>query len=1351
MNKYEISIWEDFPDIDVVTGKRFLNERKIVVIGSDTMEMQARALSPNLVEDVNGTHTFTFEMKVSYINSLTGEIESNPFIKYLFNERKIKVNWQNKWYDFIIKKCSEDSSNKSVTYTCTDLFINELSKNGYSLEFDNQLQNNIGTAAELAEQVLQGSSWQYNENMSTPIIQKTKGPVYEVTTLDSFSAIFQGPRENFLEQDYDESNGGITVTIPKKTKILVFYDSLVSFLASNNTIDIVPIQFLYNDEYVTDINNTLVIDGHCHIITTKCEKIVNSDNQILSAIRVYAEATNSQKIAFLIPLIDGISKQYTGEYLVRSRISVFDSLLNRYVLLCKNSQDNSDVYEIATTQYINPTQIINLVTNPKDFTNTAGWSGANLQGFELYPNLTNDVDISNYNPKSYIKINHALGRQVDEGYIYNAAFQSNANYFQATEAELSQGIVGGLSKGEKYILRFKLRKDSNYDGYTLFTTGDNLNCGLTAVVSLYNKSTLTRKKNQDETAYLDSIFTVQPGYILSTEGEQEWIELILICNTSVSANELKDYALFIRNITATNDWKVLPGKAANVAWIEEMQFFKESYGVTSYADDAEIVRINPGQVSLSPYVKPVYKYYVPNETLLDPNDLECLCISDEEVENYVPQYNNYEKIGTISLKESNRFNLLQTIAETFQAWVHFEIEHEDNGAIKFINGVPQKYVYFTSEIGQTTGIVFEYGLDLKTIQRDVVSDNLATKIIVNPNNNEYAINGFCSIARSPQNYTRENFIINLDYFLQQHLIDEDELNKDLYNIDNDYIGYYYYLSKYNTEYDSNIETISKLKNDRQYKEVEQITYEQFVKATIEALDNIKQKIMNLANTSDWDVARNYVTQHIDELEISTLWTTYQQTSRELSEYQQILEQVNNALNILNDKITTITASQKELLQLISAKHKEFNDKYGNYLMEGTWQNEDYIDDTHYYLDAVNVAFTSSRPQVSYNINVLRLSYLEPYSSKVFGLGDICYIQDKDFFGYLSDGVTPYKERILVNKISSFFDDPSKDSITVQNYKTRFDDLFQRIAAAAQSLQYSEGSYKRAANAINTNGTIDSSILKNTFETNNNFVMSSSNQNVTWDETGITITDKKDSGKKTKIIAGGLFITEDGGMTWKNAISGSGISANILTAGTINTNTISIYDSSTPSFKWDKIGLNAYYVDNGVVAYDKFLRFDKFGIYGYDGDEGFIAQNINDVKENANFGLTWDGLFIKTSREFLNSTGSNTIRNIFEISSENSALTIYSQVGDQKQVRVRIGLLNPDYLDYSPPQTPAYGLVIYDDTGSVVFSTSTGNVGNTVKNGTTLGGCNLTANGIEGGKTDTSNGWTLTPNGGYMPN
>ncbi len=138
MDKYEISLWEDYPDT-TSEDIPFLNERKLCIIGSDTMRSSSRAVEPCLVTNVNGTHIFTFKIYYRFKDEITGENIVNPFLPYLINERKVKVLWKKKWYDLIIKKIDEDSQGKYITCTCEDLFITELSKNGYELEFNSEL------------------------------------------------------------------------------------------------------------------------------------------------------------------------------------------------------------------------------------------------------------------------------------------------------------------------------------------------------------------------------------------------------------------------------------------------------------------------------------------------------------------------------------------------------------------------------------------------------------------------------------------------------------------------------------------------------------------------------------------------------------------------------------------------------------------------------------------------------------------------------------------------------------------------------------------------------------------------------------------------------------------------------------------------------------------------------------------------------------------------------------------------------------------------------------------------------------------------------------------------------------
>ena len=76
----------------------------------------------------------------------------------------------------------------------------------------------------------------------------------------------------------------------------------------------------------------------------------------------------------------------------------------------------------------------------------------------------------------------------------------------------------------------------------------------------------------------------------------------------------------------------------------------------------------------------------------------------------------YEKCRTIEVSQSNRFNITQQIAETFEVWCRYEIQHDDKGAII------SKTVTLTDNYGQENNIGFRYGVNLSKIARTVKSD-----------------------------------------------------------------------------------------------------------------------------------------------------------------------------------------------------------------------------------------------------------------------------------------------------------------------------------------------------------------------------------------------------------------------------------------------------------------------------------------------------------------------------------------------------------------------------------------------------------------------------------------------------
>lgn len=1263
MDKYEISLWEDYPDT-TPNGTPFLNERKLCVIGSDTMRVGARAVEPKLINNVNGTNTFTFKMYQYYTDEITGEKFLNPFLNLLINERKVKVLWKDKWYDLLIKNLEEDTSNRSITYTCKDSYITELSRNGYNLEYSLDLQNNTGTASELASSVLENSGWYFDATNSTKIIQKTEEAVYEVITSQPFQATKQSPL------------GDTIVQILSNKKILIFYSSVVDI--TNEEKEKTNIQFLYASEgYATDENDMLVLNGDCYTVEVMAQKAVG---------HVYCYINNSLVID--VNTANGISGSYRAERLVKTQISKYDQLFDRYVNVYTDSQNNNkEIYGYTKTEFSDPITVVNLIANPSKFTGLDGWVGNELN-WGLYPKFTRTSSVTDYRATSYLKVN--------SGYTYNSAISSNQAYLTPSQGDIKNGNTGGFHKGEKYVFRVKAKTDSSGEpGSYIY---DNSILPVIAINDNYQPS---------GSNYFDVGARTKNG---------DWNEYILTCNTSCPVNDIDSLGFFIQVSFGTT------------RWIEDIQFFKYEIGVTSYDPNVTEDRINPGEVSLQSVAKTIYRYYnADHDNVKNVEDLSFLYEGEEEQSRFVPVTNNYEKIATIEAKNSNRFNILQSIAENFECWVRFEIDHDETGKTTFNNeGLPNKKVVLVDYIGTDLGWSFEYGIDLKNIKRKVVSDNLTTKVLVLPNDNTFAKNGFCTIARSNLNYTKENFVLDFGYYINQGLLNEQMINRDLYSSSNNYLGYYYYLHAYNKEYDEITDILVQKRTELTKQESQLTVLQAQYKAILEELEKCKADVTTLACTNDFNSqeTREYVQSHTDHTKVQSLMNTIGQLENNKTSTKTQLNNIENSIDKLKRYIKARADRQEELVALTESLHTSFFKKYARYIQEGTWQDPSYIDDDKYYIDAIDVAYTSSRPQLQYDINIMRLAALEDFSSKVFNVGDICYVVDRDFFGYVKDGITPYKLKIIISEVTSYFDTPEKDIIKVQNYKTQFDDLFQRITATTQNLQYAAGSYERAAGAINPDKTLSFDLLQDTFDYNENWVLQASNQQVVWDSTGITITDDRNAALKLKMMAGGLFISNDGGITWKNAIRGDGISTDVLTAGRINTNEIFVYDGNHPSFRWDSAGIDAYYFNDltGNSTFNKFVRFDRFGLYGYQGNSDFIPSTedmIWDPESGVKFGLTWKGFFLRGENggssleisddgegivfKMLNSIGNNSL----EISTSED---IVLKTGNVK--RIQIGRLNPTN------QSTEYGIWICDSNGNNIFNVSSSGTNS-------IGGWNLT--------------------------
>jgi hypothetical protein len=1319
MNKYEISVWEDYFVPASGSIESHYEERKLCIIGSNTMDDGSRALEPNLVLNVNGTHTLSFKMYLFYIDTLTGERVDNPYVKLLVNERKIKVYWDNgqedendKWFDLVVKDISEDSDSNTVTYTCEDLFINELGKSGFELNFSDEANNNQGTIYELATAILDGTDWQLDEKNTDHLLQTQEEALYEVTITNT----------NALTGAY--ANGFLNIT---KDKYEIVPNNATCYLpysmvphSNEELADMTAVQFIYAPEYTTEYSSMLIINEDSNWLITGGVWVKSGD-----IYRFKIPSSGTTKTIFTINLSNAfVSDQYRGNVYCRKQLSTYDANLERYVNVYKlkgsnPTADDKRIFGYVDYDYDASDLVNNLLSNNKDFKDTTGWKGTDLK-IELLPELGLNTDLTTYKGHSYLSAVLKKGLELVNDTFSSASQYLSSGFFEGQQLRFYIGLQDAMAEGKLFAgIKNKSGDTTYFDNMELsLIPTEKLPSDLDSSVSWYS-GTLTCAKA------LAKNFLSDAKLIITSDNKKDAILKIL---------ETRLYELF-QGITGGT------GSQGNnnlydINTVDVAKKFYYYYYEDTSNPDGTAPYIYKAQIPC-PLYEPVYGGWAKSAGATD------------------REYSQFEKVRTIYGEQSNRFNLLQELAETFKCWARFKIYHNADGSVaRDEKGKPKKYVYYSEKIGQQLSYGFTYGIDLNTIRRTQSSSELVTKTIVLANYNDNAPNGTCSIVDSEENYPRENFVLNFDYYINHGLLDGEALNRDLYysGSGDNYIGYYTKLHKWNIEYLAAADRAILLRNQEVRLLQQSVVYDGLLACAVKERDELIDELAALGGdtldptktdpkadnsdksneiiTAKWISIQKALQQMKQIISYKTdknnnvtskvegpsdqnadLIKTIKDLDGDIASYKVICANLDAALAALQLTIGANTANRDRLLKLIKELHQKFYNKYSNYIQEGSWTSEDYIDPNIYYYDALSVAYTSSRPQVQYDIAVTRVSELPEFKFRRFHVGDTTYVQDTDFFGYepylKNDKVrTPYKEAVLISEISINFEEPDKDTITVQNYKTQFEDLFQRINATTQSLQYAQGGYNRAAGVVNGKGELKEEILQDSLLAAQDIVTKATDESVVQDNTGITLTSLKNLDQKLKITSGGIVFSDDGGETWTTMMKAGQIGVQFLSAGSISTSKITIMDGTTPAFRWDTNGISAYW--NGkdsITPYDspdfkmnRFVRFDKFGIYGYNGsdDKNFVPLTEAEVRSNSIFSLTWSGLLIHSIQK---KKENNVEKSIGEIEINREYDIVVSKYVTKNNVteavsKVQIGRLSDKN----------YGIRIRDDDGNTVLET-----------------------------------------------
>lgn len=1181
--EYEISIWEQ-------KGK---DEIKLGIIGSDTMSSPGRAQKPIFTRNTNGTKKLEFYLFYEYVDEIEGRILRNPYCALLSNGRKIKLKWKDKWYEFIITNIIEDSDNKKITYTAQDAYITELSRRGFNIELSTDVGENQGTIFQLTKQILKNSEWSLDEENSLVSPQTLEDVLVELEVTSQISV----KQKTLLDSNGLLSMEAVNLKIPVGATIYTFYSII------NNEDPFFQFYYLEDKNQYQFNENGFIIN--CPLYLCDNYKYIDEAPEKTKKIQV----VNNK-----------------GKKLIRAQKSEYNKIVDAYVKYYKS--DEKEVVGYTKTEYFTDDYVINLVTNDKDFITDVGWysilDNSKIEVYS-YPDAETALEMlktnTEINTSSYLQFNIS---DINTRAFYNSGPNDNKEN------------LGVLFKGKKFVVRLKYGylknnnlvsklKNPPYD-----KTTKRLKTGFLVDFCAYDF-------DEDGIPFVTRTFGTTR---LQGDGEDvfkkdgDYWTAIIECREDLSEKELEEMNLGIFLKYADSSALSLENTELlnYYFYLEDCQFFELKTKENPDDDDGSYYL--PGEV-IDSEAKIQYNYYLKDQEFDTSEEIIYLYRGYEQQNFEKIYYDNFPQIKTVEAKESNIFNLIQTLCENFDCWADFVVEHDSLGYTKKDEkGHPIKKVLYRPYIGKENWSGYRRGINLKNIKRTLDSSQITTKTIVKPNSNEFAPDGFCTIAYSSENPSGESFIYDFSHYISKGLISAEKLHERLYGSN----GLYKKLRKVNEESQKLIDERMAASSSLLYNEKEKEVYAALVselsssiaeakrdfrlysgmsyRSFLQQPDAIKERTLELSGVNGTFVKILSQTSQLKKARASLEEVT-ENYKKDFQTYKKAIEKVNK------------NTEKKEKLIL------DFETKYSNYIQEGVWVSEQCIDHNAYFIEAKKVATTSAIPKVSYNIDVVDISSLEEFFNYNVDIGDKTYVIDPEFFGYLNEfeTKTPKKQEVVITELVEDLENPENNKTTVQSYTTQFDDLFQRITATSQQLQLNEGAYNRAAGAFSNYG-LDTTYTQNSLN-NSNFLLQ--NNTIKWNVDGFVSTNNINKHEFLKIHNGNIYLTNDGGSTWSAAINGKGINANYIYAGQLDAGKINIVSELKVSeeqelqycLTMDKDGLSMYsFQEAGKIAR---VRLGKIAL---DGDNEFEEdlyglqlynnQGVQTFKTDSNGDITMTG-------------------------------------------------------------------------------------------------------------------------------
>lgn len=1358
--EYELSLWIDYPSSDGI------KEEKTEILAHSKEHFQGRAQNIKLQKEYTGKHTLTFDMPVKYIDLLTGDFVINPLISKIPDKSKLKLwrnelwwnpfankkgvddmgatqyegGWQQgRWYDFIVNSHIEKRSKKELMYsfTCDSLFMNELSRNGYSLEFvadtDIMASNGMGTAHDLAERIVENTDWQYiktetfpdykeefnsitGETVKTPVatdqIEFMKGLqrygyCYDLEITDS------AQQENYLEEIERQL---------KEKNLDAYLKRNINYGFENN-------KFWWTPK-IGDAKKTYVYNHQQTKGTINLAKMImnlDSGGMILSGNKATGATSFSEGMNQWESLNGTIELAADGDIANPNSYKTFMNVIpdanGMAAILYKGYQTTS-------------------IPIGKLFAVKVAIYSDDLHDQELFFEVWEKPENNDYSDLSYRKLTIPLKELngnnnafADTYYFASPTFISNPHFIIRTEGiKAASSVTGWRNNRLNCIYIYELNgydtqlnnylkesyglSGSNYGLISdLLSSGAKLPSGYSIVNGNLNDATINGK---EANIWLGFTKTSSEGYASNNDafliefnymGESIDVYLPLTSTTNlpsgITASKKSSYKTDKRraiNGSKSNRYSLLETVSKTFSCFTRFMVEHESDGrikLNNGKPQKYFTFVSElGRKQLNGFIYGTNLEGV--ERKVDASQL----ITKMHVESIE---NKYTENNMVTIQDSIYNPLGMTFLYNFSYYLQMGLLDKKGFLADYQE--MNNYIAARTKVGLAEAKRYSQLLEqLNYYENNKYVTELSMSTLASMANDSLSKIFWPRFAE--HNITDANYrsFPNLDItkmkdYVSTELPDITDYNNSTYATY--YQGYEEDESGYVKIVDWNPDLKPVPKKYHTLMDLARFIFGRFEGEKAEGKQDFwggglpPETIYN-----ELSIVFNY----------QNRWMIKKEN----------IEAYNKILHELQQKVDEYNKESLKRNTEIQNKIAWFEKRYSTFIIEGTWNGKDYIDSNSFYLDATRAFADGCMPKVTYSANVLDLTRVcNPYNPEdtewgndfICDIGDTTFIKDPELFG-------DTEQLMMVASIGSYIDSDKSDDIALRNYETRFEELFQQVATTITTLQLNENTWGKAANFM-ADGTIDETILQKSFNQNKNIAISSANNTVKQDNTGITVQDEK-TGEVLRLIGGGIFLSQDNGSTYTTGLTAKGINASLITSGQLDTSKIVIRSEENPLLTLDSAGLTAY-----TLAYEgQFVRFDQYGLYM--GEQiNYFPNNWNSVlndpvayiQQNSTVSLTKKGLLLNS----LTSTG------YLKLNTETSTLEICNYSDPRTETggnNIYVGKHNDEYgffmeenkdpYHYSPQprikigkmqypisNTNQYGLEIYEGAFAIYGSAQDG--------------------------------------------